>query len=235
MRWWHNFHNLSTKKRYRLLEGNMGRSLLLIQETKVIFKRLVGGRIACPRRSHHGPDLPTLLKRERSLPIRLSTVPAAKRTTQWQRFLECDTNKGQADLWTFVFPFRSFHMRKRTRSRGTAENNDLGRGREKSKILQLLLEGRFLSFIGLRGANGMNRFWTIVDGGKNRGILPSAMCCDRKGAENHSVGKRKSCDHLVRGTPGTGQLGTKGTVDHGTEGKTWRTKQKENESYLIRR
>ena len=87
-----------------------------------------------PSKSFHSPPRPDSTKSERSFPIRFATVPAPRVNGHGQTSAFLESNKEQVGTWTLVFPLLSFQTKKRVTSRGEADNNVLGRGKEERKL-----------------------------------------------------------------------------------------------------
>ena len=112
------------------LSKNRGRACLgltcaaacsLVMKCRYSLTELSHAGFPLPKRSFQGPFLPVLEKIALSLPIILSTVPAARRVGHLQGVLEWDPKSGHWGIWTLVFPFPSFQTRKRVRSWGVAD------------------------------------------------------------------------------------------------------------------
>ena len=100
-----------------------------------------------PNKSFHSPPWPDSTKSEGSFPIRFATVPAARVNGHGQTSAFLEPNKEQVVTWTLVFPLLPFQTKKRVTSRGEADNNVLGRGKEERKLsskLGLLYLVRFV-------------------------------------------------------------------------------------------
>lgn len=87
-----------------------------------------------PNKSLNSPPRPDSTKSERSFPIRFVTVPATRVDGHEQTSAFSAPNKEQVGPWTLVFPFLSFHTKKRVTSQGEADNNVLGHGKEERKL-----------------------------------------------------------------------------------------------------
>ena len=102
-----------------------------------------------PNKSFHSPPRPDSSKSERSFPIRFATVPAARVDGHEQTSAFLAPNKEQVGTWTLVFPFLSFHTKKRVTSRGEADNNVLGHGKEERKLSSSFRSLDFCTWYGL--------------------------------------------------------------------------------------
>ena len=102
-----------------------------------------------PNKSFHSPPRPDSTKSERSFPIRFATVPAARVDGHEQTSVFLAPNKEEVGTWTLVFPFLSFHTKKRVTSRGEAYNNVLGHGKEERKLPSSFRSLGFCTWYGL--------------------------------------------------------------------------------------
>ena len=102
-----------------------------------------------PNKSFHSPPRPDSTKSERSFPIRFTTVLAARVDGFEKTSAFLAPNKEQVGTWTLVFPFLSFHTKKRVTSRGEADNNVLGHGKEERKLSSSFRRLDFCTWYGL--------------------------------------------------------------------------------------
>ena len=149
--------------------------------------------------------------------IRFATVPAARVDGHEQTSAFFAPNKEQVGTWTLVFPFLSFHTKKRLTSRGEADNNVLGHGKEERKLSSSFRGLDFCTWYGLwsltackvskrRSKEGRSRDtrWGLSSGANDLRLYPQAWQKRNPVSLAYEQSGHCTAGFHTRGTSGSG-------------------------------